>query len=87
MACGCSVVSTDNGGVNDYAVHGKTALISPPKDPESLAENLLRVLSDDKLRIKLAQAGHQKIQEFTWKKATDELERGDYSLNVLIFFN
>ena len=75
MACGCAVISTDNGGVNDYAVHGKTALISPPKNPEALAENLLNLLNDDEFRIRLAQAGHQKIQGFTWKKATDELER------------
>ena len=31
MACGCAVVSTDIGGVRDYAEHGVTALLSPPR--------------------------------------------------------
>ena len=75
MACGCAVVSTDNGGVRDYAEHGVTALLSPPKDPEALAANLLRLLEDDELRMRLAVAGHEHIQEFTWERSTDLLEQ------------
>lgn len=47
MACGCAIVATDSGGIREYAEHGKTALLSPLKDPEALAQNLLRVLEDD----------------------------------------
>lgn len=75
MACGCAVVSTDIGGVRDYAEHDVTALLSPPKDPEALAENLLRLLEDDELRIGLAKAGHERIQEFTWERSTNLLEQ------------
>ena len=75
MACGCAVVSTDIGGVRDYCEHEKTALLSPPKDPEALAANLLRVLQDDRLRVQLAKAGHEQIRQFTWERSTDLLER------------
>lgn len=75
MACGCTLVSTDIGGVRDYAEHEKTALLSPPRNPEALAKNLLRVLEDDNLRIQLAKAGHKRIQEFTWDRSTDLLEQ------------
>jgi len=75
MACGCAVVSTDNGGVRDYAEHGVTALLSPPKKPRALAANLLRLLEDDELRIRLAKAGHECIQEFTWERSTNLLEQ------------
>ncbi len=75
MACGCVVVATDSGGIREYAEHEKTALLSPPGDPEALAENLLRVLRDDELRVRLAQAGHERIQEFTWERSTDLLEQ------------
>jgi len=75
MACGCAVVSTDTGGVRDYAVHEETALLSPPKDPGALARNLVRLLKDDDLRIQLARAGHEKIQEFTWERSTKLLEK------------
>jgi len=65
MACGCGVVATDSGGIREYAEHEKTALLSPPRDPEALAKNLLCLLEDDNLRIQLAEAGHKHIQEFT----------------------
>ncbi|MBV1735321.1 MAG: glycosyltransferase family 4 protein [Candidatus Desulforudis sp.] len=75
MACGCAVVATDSGGIREYADHGKTALLSPPRDPEALAKNLLRILKDDNLRIQLARAGHERIKEFTWDRSTDLLEQ------------
>jgi glycosyltransferase involved in cell wall biosynthesis len=74
MACGCAVVSTDIGGVRDYAVHGETALLSAPEDPEALADNLIRLLLDDEERIRLARAGHERIQRFNWSESTDRLE-------------
>jgi glycosyltransferase involved in cell wall biosynthesis len=75
MACGCAVVSTDIGGVRDYAVHETTALLSPPADPKALAANLLRVLADDGARRRLARAGHAGIQQFNWSRSTDLLEQ------------
>lgn len=75
MACGCALISTDNGGVRDYAIHKETALFSPPKDPEKLAKSIIELLKDDNLRIKLAQNGYKHIQQFTWERSTDLLER------------
>jgi glycosyltransferase involved in cell wall biosynthesis len=74
MACGCAVVTTDCGGISEYAEHEINALLSPPRDPQALAQNILRLLEDDHLRVRLARAGHQKIQEFTWEKAVKKLE-------------
>lgn len=74
MACGCAVVTTDCGGNRDYAEHGRNALVSPPRNPERLAENLLRVLDDDELRLRLARAGIECAQQFTWERSTDKLE-------------
>lgn len=73
IACGCTLVSTDNGGVRDYAVNYQTALLSPPRKPEALANNLIRILGDEKMRIRLGRAGYENIQRFTWKRATDLL--------------
>jgi len=75
MACGCAVVATDSGGIREYAEHEKTALLSPPGNPEALAKNLLRVLEDDDLRIRLAKAGNERIKEFTWERSTNLLEQ------------
>ncbi|MCI2424439.1 hypothetical protein LM599_00135 [Candidatus Acetothermia bacterium] len=40
-----------------------------------MAKNLLCVLEDDDLRIRLAKAGNEKIKEFTWERSTDLLEQ------------
>jgi glycosyltransferase involved in cell wall biosynthesis len=75
MACGCAVVSTDCGGNLDYAEHQRTALLSPPQQPELLAGNLLRVLDDDALRLRIARAGLERIRDFTWEKSTADFEK------------
>jgi len=73
MACGCAVATTDCGGNRDYAEHEKTALVSAPDDFTSLANNVLRLLSDEELRVKIALAGRDRIAEFTWEKSTRRL--------------
>lgn len=74
MACGCAVASTDCGGIREFAEHEVTALLSPPRDPKALAGNIVRLLENDTLRQRLATAGHQRIQEFTWERSTSRLE-------------
>ncbi len=74
MACGCAVVTTDCGGNRDYVEPEKNALVSPPREPESLADNLLHALGDDALRLRLARAGVERVREFTWDRSTDKLE-------------
>ena len=75
MACKCALVTTDNGGCRDYAIHGKTALVSPPKNPELLAENLVRLLSDEDLLRQIAQNGYEHIKQFTWDEAVSKMEK------------
>lgn len=75
MACGCALVSTDIPGVRDFAEHEVTALLSPGGDPHGLAENLLRLLDDDRLRVKLAMGGRLRIEAFDWDTSTDLLEK------------
>lgn len=74
-ACGCAIVATDSGGIRDFANHGVTALLSPPKDPETLAANLCVLLESDALRIRLAHAANHLIGRFTWNNSTDLMEQ------------
>jgi glycosyltransferase involved in cell wall biosynthesis len=75
MACKCVLVTTDNGGCRDYAIHEKTALVSPPQNPQALAENLCRLLSNKDLFEKIAQSGYEHIKRFTWEKAVRKMEK------------
>jgi glycosyltransferase involved in cell wall biosynthesis len=75
MACGAALVSTDNGGVRAYAEHGRTALLAPIGDPDALATAICSLLSDNEFRVRLARAGFEHIQQFTWDRSSDDLER------------
>jgi len=69
MICGCAIACTNNGGFSCMAIQDKTALLSPVFDTEALAKNILRLINDNELRIKLARAGNEYIRQFTWEKA------------------
>ncbi len=73
MACGCSVATTDCGGNREYAEHGKTALVSDTDDFAALVDNVVQLLSDEPLRIRLASAGRDRIATFTWEQSTQRL--------------
>lgn len=75
MACKCALVSTDNGGCSDYAIHEKTALLSPARYPGKLAENLIRLLEDESLLKTIAQDGYEHVRRYTWDKAVDKMEK------------
>ena len=73
-ACGCALVSTDNGGVRDYAVQGTTALLSEPKDVSALASNVISLLKDDARRVEIAQAGRKNVLDFHWERSIASFE-------------
>jgi glycosyltransferase involved in cell wall biosynthesis len=73
MACGCAVATTDCGGNREYAIDEETALVSAPDDFASLASNVVRLLSDEKLRVRIALAGRKRITDFTWERSTKKL--------------
>lgn len=75
LACGASLVTTDNGGCRDYALDGQTALVVPPGGPKGLANAVVRLFEDDGLRQRLARSGNEFVQRFTWTSAVDGLER------------
>jgi glycosyltransferase involved in cell wall biosynthesis len=75
MVCKRAVVSTDVGAIPDYAIPGETALVSPPRCPELLAENLIKLVEDEELLKRISEAGYNHITKFTWDKATEALEQ------------
>jgi glycosyltransferase involved in cell wall biosynthesis len=62
IACGAALASTDTKGSRDYAIDGHTALVSPPRDPQALAGNVLALLEDAQLRTRLVAAGQRHLR-------------------------
>ena len=75
MACGIPVVCTDMGGVKDFAFHEKTALLVPPKNTEAMASAIMRLISDDKLRNRLKENAIRQMDQFSWDKSAERLEK------------
>lgn len=74
MACGAALALTDINGFREFARHDVNALLSPPKDPAGLARNLIRLMEDDDLRLRLAKAGLHRVREFEWRASVDRFE-------------
>ena len=74
LQCGAALAATNIGGHREYALHEETALLSEPKNPDALALNLIRLLEDQTLRLRLANRGHEYIQQFTWDRAVTSFE-------------
>ena len=72
--CGAALIVTDIGGHREFAHQEKTALLSPPKNAGALAANVVRMLEDRELRLRLARQGHINIQQFTWDRAVTKFE-------------
>jgi len=75
MACGAALVSTRNGGVDDFGVHEQSALLADVGDSPGLAAAILRLCEDDELRLRLAEAGRQSAARFTWSASTEAFAR------------
>lgn len=74
MACGCALVTYDNGGSREYAADGETALVVEQRTPQALAAALVRLGRGEELRLRLAAAGRARVEGFTWTRAVSELE-------------
>jgi len=72
MACGVPVICTPS-GTRDFAIDGRTALVAPAPIAAQLRRRLERLILDTPLRKSLAEAGSEKIREFTWSRLADRL--------------
>jgi glycosyltransferase involved in cell wall biosynthesis len=74
LLCGATLVATDIDGHREFAFHEKTALTSPPRAPQALADNILRLMANPDLRIGLARKGMAFVRQFTWERASASFE-------------
>ncbi|HJT11047.1 MAG TPA: glycosyltransferase family 4 protein, partial [Dongiaceae bacterium] len=71
-----AVVATNLPGIAELVVPGETGLLVPPGAPENLSGALLRLMRDPVLRLRLAEAGYERVRrEFALERGIDDLER------------
>jgi glycosyltransferase involved in cell wall biosynthesis len=67
MACDCPVVTASTGSCPEIAADA--ALFADPNDPGEIADQVLRVLTDDTLSKELVRRGRERIKDFSWDRA------------------
>jgi len=76
MAAGLPVVATRVGGVPEIIEDEVNGLLVPPGDPAALARAILRVLSNDSLRARLAKSGREHaLAKFDFERVVDAVSQ------------
>ncbi len=68
MAQGCPVVAAQVGGLTEIITHDANGLLVPPQEIDRWASQTLALLDDTQRRQRLALAGKQRAQDFTFDK-------------------
>ena len=63
MMAGLPIIATNNGGIPEIIEDGKNGILVPPKDAESLAKAVEKILSSPKLREKMSEQNQEDVRE------------------------
>jgi len=74
MASGLPVITTPC-GTEDYAIAGQTVEVVEARNPTSIANGLIRLITDVNYRNRIAKSGNEIARQFTWEKSVATLER------------
>lgn len=69
MAAGVPVVGTPVGGITDFLIDGENGLFCRPRDPQSVAETVIRILSKQELKEKIRTNAQTTVEgKYNWIK-------------------
>ena len=75
-ACRVAVIGGRSGGVEDAVEDGCSGVLIDPKSPEQIAETVIRLLDDEKLRVELGKQGRKRaVEKFNWNAISRRIER------------
>lgn len=76
MSCGLPVIATDVRGNRDLISSGKNGILVPPRSPKEMADAILGLLDDEKMRRKLGKNARKTIEEhYTWDEVSNNILR------------
>jgi glycogen(starch) synthase len=72
MASGCPCIVADTGGLREVVPHDEVGLRFTARDPQSLADMVERLLTDDELRGRLVAEASEHVLRFDWGEIASE---------------
>ena len=73
LSCGLPIVTSEIEGITDYVSRNEAALV-PARDPEGMAQHVLKLLEDREQREKLARASRTKALTFEWRVIAEQIK-------------
>ena len=74
LACKTPVVTTDIVGIADDLQMSKSGTVVKPKDVESLAREIIKILNNEKLQLSMGDNGRKMVgDKYTWKKVAETM--------------
>jgi len=73
MACGVPVVASAIGGLKEIVEGGESGLFVPPGDTAALSDALVSLLTDEHLRLRLAEGARHRAESFSQARRSAEL--------------
>jgi glycosyltransferase involved in cell wall biosynthesis len=73
MAAGLPCVASDCCGQKDLIRHDVNGLLHTPGDAEAFAEQLIRLLDDEPLRVRLGEAARESVRDRDWTTVSREV--------------
>lgn len=75
LACQTPVITTEIVGVARDLEQINGGIIVPPKDPEKLADAIIKIIKDEELQKKMGENGRKLVEDkYTWKIVAHSLE-------------
>ena len=76
MAMGLPVIASNVGGIPEVIQTPDFGRLVPPKDPDALADEMIKLLNDEHLRKKIGEIGKKHvIENFSINKTVDNLDK------------
>lgn len=72
MSCGCAVIVTDNGGVNEYIEDQINGLMCPIKNSNCLFEKILYLINNEKIKDEIITNALETAKKFTYQKMAEQ---------------
>ena len=74
MALEKPIVATQVGGIPEIVLQGENGFLVPPRDPNKLAEAILKLANEPSLRYKMGSYSREHVRNFDVKKTIDQTE-------------
>lgn len=72
LEAGCAIVGSDVDGIPEALEHGRSGILVPAKDPDALAQALVRLLTDATLRARLAAAAVESSRRYSVRRMSED---------------